>query len=46
MLACALQDEQVNHLVIILYSEQGKGKVPGYAGSYLPSGGSITGTEW
>ena len=26
MLACALQDEQVNHLVIILYSEQGKGK--------------------
>ena len=26
MLACALQDEAVNHLVIILYSEQGKGK--------------------
>ena len=26
MLACALQDDKVNHLVIILYSEQGKGK--------------------
>lgn len=26
MLACALQDDTVNHLVIILYSEQGKGK--------------------
>ena len=26
MLACALQDEQVNHLVIILYSEQEKRK--------------------
>ena len=25
MLACALQDDTVNHLVIILYSEQGKG---------------------
>ena len=26
MLACALQDDTANHLVIILYSEQGKGK--------------------
>lgn len=26
MLACALRDDKVNHLVIILYSEQGKGK--------------------
>ena len=26
MLACALRDDKMNHLVIILYSEQGKGK--------------------
>ena len=45
MLACALQDDTVNHLVIILYSEQGKGKSTWIRRPLRPNGGNITGTE-
>lgn len=39
---CALDDDKMNQLVIILYGGQGKGKAAGYAACCRPSGRNIS----